>query len=342
MLKYSGNHQAFNEKLNSYLESRPTRAGLPVDTLVRAFSLYDGQKREWNELVRHGSALKAHLASHMPDVELELVERRSASVRQEAVGIVAYHTNAAPLDQDNSTGSLEPLFGAATDAFIFWRWGAWWLQIWDPVVVTGHVHRRVMSRSTAPITSFAEFHSALSLLWPALLALGNRRRAMDKRADVTFFCFPLWDGLAFADFQKLESSGPFAPSLWEVKNGEMKQNLLADRLSVGSERLLVQVRTIFGEKRFNARQKVLRTKLQEFVAKHASALEHLRRQQRFGLPMPGRFGVGLDRLFGKSGADQATVEHAISDLDILTKTEEWLAEVSRSQAAQPALNSAKV
>lgn len=172
-VRYSGNYQEFNDKLNAYLGARPSRGGLPKDVMIQAFHGYGEGRREWYELIRHGGAFKEYLASQMPDVELELVQRRSASVRQDAVGVVAYHTNATPIDEANSTGSLEPLFGAAIDAFVFWRWGVWWLQSWDPVVVTGHVHRRVLSRSTAQPSTFAEFHGALSVLWPSALALGR-------------------------------------------------------------------------------------------------------------------------------------------------------------------------
>jgi hypothetical protein len=111
------------------------------------------------------------------------------------------------------------------------------------------------------------------------------------------------------------------------------QTPFEDPLAVGAERLLVQVRTIFGHNRLNRRQQQLRGDLESLISRHKHALESLLLRYRFCLGVDGHFAAELSRILDENPPTEGNITKALNDLDDLTRSEAWLIEASRSRAA---------
>ncbi|WP_156940825.1 hypothetical protein [Mesorhizobium sp. LSJC265A00] len=327
MTMFEGNHPEFSMRLNEFLASRASIAGLPQNILLLAYEGYGQDIVSWQHVVQRAHEVHDELQRRMPEAIFEMVVHQSEEVGEAAIGVSAYHMSAAKMEVGG-----EAFLNGATNTFVFWRWGVWLLQTNDVVGATGHFHRRVMTRDRSPHFSFTALHNAASTLWPALVELGQRRRGFDERANITFFAVPYSGGLICAEFQKLQESHRFKPVIKVLDREIVRDFALATPFANGDDHLLVMPRTFLDRRRLNSNQKKLHSMLVSFVTKHTGAIDYLRRSSRLLYSSP-RVGSYMQRTFNDDGVPQTLIEPAIADLDNLTKSPEWIKESERNRRA---------
>lgn len=324
---FEGNHPEFSIRLNEFLASRASVFGLPQNILLLAYDGYGQHIVSWHHVVQRAHEVHDELQRRMPEALLEIVLHESEEVAEAAVGVSAYHMSATKMEAGG-----EAFLNGSTHTFVFWRWGVWLLQTNDVVGATGHFHRRVMTRDTSTHFSFTGLHNAVSALWPALVELGQRRRLFEERANIRFFAAPYSGGLICVEFQKLHESHMFRPALKVLDKEIVTDYSLATPFSNGDDHLLVMPKTFLDRRRLNSNQKTLHSMLVNYVTKHKSAIDYLRRSSRL-LYGSTRIGSYMRRTFNDHTVPQSIIEAAIGDLDILTKSPEWIKESERNGRA---------
>ncbi len=274
-------------------------------------------------VVQRAQELHDELKKRMPEVILDLSVHESGDVGEAAVGVSAYHMSAGKMD----TGE-EAFFNGATNTFVFWRWGVWLLQTNDVVGATGHLHRRIMTRDNGPGFSFTGLHDAVSALWPALVEVEQGRRQAGELANLNFFTVPYSAGLIYAEFQKLRESHRFRPVLRILDKERVTDLRLETPFSNADEHLLVMPKTFLT--RLNANQRKLQSMVAAYIHKHKEATNTLKKKSRLLYDSP-RVGEYMRRTFNDEPPATDLIRSAIVDLDLLTRSPEWVKESERSR-----------
>lgn len=324
---FEGNHPTFSLRLNEFLASRVSISGLPPDILLLAYDGYVQDIVSWEHVVRQAHKVRDELQRRMPEVIIDIALHPTDKVGEAAIGVSAYHMSATKMADGG-----EAFFNCATHTFVFWRWGVWLLQTNDVVGSTGHFHRRVMTRDTSALFSFTGLHDAVSAIWPALVELGQQRRMSRARANITFFAVPYSSGLICVEFQKLRESQKFKPVIKVLDKEIVTDYPLATPFSNGDDHLLVMPKTYLSRKRLNANQKRLHQMLNDYLTQHKDATDYLRRASRLHY---GSIKVGpyMKRTFNDDQFPQSRLDAALLDLDVLTKSPEWMKESERNRRA---------
>ena len=324
-MEFVGNHKSYNDLGNALIAGRPSTGGLPDNVLDEALSGYFDRAQTKSDLLARRGRLKRLFELEMPDVQVATFVRKSVSVAKFGTAISAYHVNAKQLD-----GS-EGLFGAYTDAFVFRRDAVWHLQTNDPVVATGHLHRRAIQRSENPVTSLSEFHLALSTLWPAFIELGNRRREADEPGRVTQFAFPLWGGLAMAEMLKQADTPFHGPRLWLYEGGLGRSIRMHDGLTQSGNRLMVRGKTFLDLR--SPRVESLTHKLAAFASHHSAVLTKLADQHQYALYGNSAIVKELGTILSPNVVSDMAKSAMLDDLDAITSSDLWDEVVAKSKSA---------
>ena len=196
----------------------------------------------------------------------------------------------------------------------------WFLSTTDPLCTTDHLHQRLVERTSSGHGSLAEAQDSLSILWPALLELGQQRRGQGRRGGVTNFVTPWADGILFGDMQRLEMTAEVAeaaaPTLLDCQNRLCLKHQLHDFFCNGRERLMVQVRTFVSGDQLKGRQPQLKATLDRYVRRNRAVLECLRGWTRLAFDAQSPYGPALRDLFSDPRLTEADFPKALEELEL--------------------------
>jgi hypothetical protein len=325
-MEFVGSHKSYNNLGNRLVSGRPTRGGLPENVLIEALSGYGERGRSWSDLLARRTSFEQFLKLNMPEVQTAGFIRKSVSTKKACTAVSAYHVNVKQVD-----GS-EGLFGALVDTFVFRHKSVWHLQSNDPVVATGHIYRRAMQRSGRPLVSLAEFHQSMSILWPAFLELGTRRRLSGRPGGVAQFAFPFWGGLAMGELLVQQNTPFHGPEMWIYEQGRRWPEQLQDNLASKQGRLMVQGKTFLDRR--STKVANLADQLEDFIRRHSSALAHLSNTHRYALYGTSSLVNELQAIFSPTKQPVAEVSAMLDGLEEISTSELWLSVVNK--ANQPA------
>ena len=303
--------------------AKTTPDGLPEDVLIHALDGYGGEHFSWPQISSHARRFHAYISMRVADCTIQRAFRRPIGTKKiPAAAVSIFRLIAAPF-----RGS-ETLFTANIFTFVFRPSEVWFLTTSDPLYTTDHLHQRMLERGGRSYPSLSKAQDHLSILWPTLIELGQQRRRLGRRAGVTDFVTPWSDGLMFGNMEKLD--GPvelFAPTIIDFSNGTGIKSDLTDFYRSGGERLAVIVRTYIGGDQLKAAQRRLKETLERFIDRHHDVLCSLTARSRITY-VDEPYGPALAELFVSPTAD---VPKALTELDEITASQDWLNEINRSK-----------
>jgi len=324
-MEFVGNHKSYNDLGNALIAGRPSTGGLPANVLDEALSGYFGRAQTKSDLLARRGRLKRLFELEMPDVQVATFVRKSVSASKFVTAISAFHVNAKP------AGGTEGLFGAYTDVLLFRQKAVWHMRVNDPVVATGHFHRKTLQRSQTPIKSLSEFHQALSIMWPAFLELAQSRREADMPGEIVEFAWPLWGGLAKVQLQKQTNTPLHGPKLWIYEGGLGQPVPMLDGLAQSGSRLLVRGMTFLNLKSPSVRK--LSDILTAFSNQHSAVLAKLADRHRFALYGQSVIVNELTSVLSPSMVSETARLAMLEDLDAITSSDLWVKETSSEPEA---------
>jgi hypothetical protein len=309
---------------------------MPNDIFEVALKGYLGSRLNWSAVRGKAQQLAIYLKERIPQSIIETKYRQSASVRKAAAGVSSYRIMPWQLR------SRETMFTAFGEYFVFRASDLWVLSIVEPVFVTDHLYRRMIQRSSgAAINSPQVVLHNLSLLVPALVALGDRRRRTGRPALVSPFFVPWENGLAFGDIMSSdEHVDGVAPKLWDCKDGTVKNITFIDPYTGKGPRLFAQIRTFVDARKLRSHQFILKQKLEAFTDHHRPILTRLQRAMRLAAPDP--YGHELAIIFQAEEPPPITVKTLMDELEEIIQSTEWRSEVDHSTANRMRFSGARI
>jgi hypothetical protein len=311
--------------LNSKLKGH----GLPEDVLIRALEGYDATELSWPGLRAKGLEFGEYISAQVSDCTVRKISRRPIGRKPPAVSFNILRLMATPLR------AAETLFGAYIYTFTFWPSGVWLITAFDPLFTTDHLHQRLVQRAAGDPRSLAKTHDSLSILWPALLEVDQRRRLRGLPTGRPHFVTPLNDGLVLGcelqrnDFAGVVEVAQASPKVMDLRNGAVFERPLVDRYCNGRERVMVVARTYVGEKDLKDGQRRLKRVLERFVHRHRPVVEYLQLRPRLAFDdVP--YGRDHFKLYVHHKLSRDEILNALSDLEEITLTTDWVNEIDRN------------
>jgi hypothetical protein len=306
--------------------SRPDNRSLPEDILFLALEGYEAGPVLPNSLINRRNKVAQKIQDEVADVLVTNGERRSLDRRKTAAATMIYQARVKKMERPST------LMVGWCDTLLFKSESVAILTSLEPVGAEEHLLQRVIQRGPLSYQSVSAVVENLSLLWPSLIELGQRRRMAGMKADVSFFISPWADGYFFADMTRLDGLAKgAAPTLIEFKSGIGVEYELPDFYAKGSDRLFVQARTFLASSEMKEHQIILRDRINAWVKRHRSIVDFLKLKGRMAADL-GIIGVeDLLGVFGISKPKPEALDHALTELDYITKSNEWIDEVNFSK-----------
>jgi hypothetical protein len=320
--------QVVSAWINNLFATKTTPHGLPEDIALRALEGYSGTDLSWSEIRNKAIDFRNYVSAQVSDCTIRHAFQRPLGKKLPATSVSIFRLMANPLRHS------ETLFGAIVHTFTFWPSRAWILTTVDPLCTTDHLHQRLVQRAAGNLRSLAQAQDDLSILWPTLVQLHQRRRVQGRLGGVGHFVSPMDDGLIFGDLQRNDFDGiadvaVAAPTLVDFRNGATFEQKLLDFHSNDHERLMVIVRTYVGKKDLKDTQRQLKTRLDAYIRRHRVIIDSFMLRARLAFDaLP--YGRAHYKLYISPSPTISALKDAMEELDEITSSRDWSDEISRS------------
>ena len=318
-------------EIRRLMEGRPTRTSLPVDIYMVALEGYEGGLAPSSSLMRKCNRIAHKIRTEIAGAQVTVAHRRSLNAAKCAAAVMVYQARLKKM------GELQTLMVGWCDVLLLRPTGVAHLSTMEPVGASQHVLERIAQRSEIRHPEVTMVQEQFSLVWPALIELGHRRRQRGQRADVTYFLSPLGRGLLFGNMSKFTGLPPGAnPQVIDFSRGQGTVYDLPDIYANGNDRLFVHMHTYIGPAEMKPHQGDLYERLQSWVARNQAVVDHLKLRARLAVDVGSDGVADLMDVLGMTVPGTVAIESALEELDALALSAEWGRETAFSRRVREA------
>lgn len=318
-------------EIQRLMEGRPTRTSLPIDIYMVALDGYEDGPIPASSLVMKCNRIAQKIRTEITGAQVTIAHRRSLSAERCAAVVMVFQARLRPM------GMLQTLMCGWCDVLLLRPSGVAHLSTMEPVGASQHVLERVAQRSAVDFLDVTSVQEQFSLVWPALIELGQRRRRRGQYAEITYFLSPLGSGLVMANMSKFTGLPPGSnPQVIDFNRGQGTVYDLPDIYARGSDRLFVHIRTFIGRADMKQHQVLLYERLRSWVGRHQSVVEHLKLRARLAADVGSDGVADLMDIFGMKWPAALAIETALDELESLVLSTEWRDEIAFSRRLREA------